>query len=311
MLFNEFAHSLHEYVKPKIGVVPFINNLMGNCLPITLYAKIANTTAYRYYNKGISSIYAKEIYNCIQCDKLKEYIEKATQAITNKEEIVDTFKSEIVDLSIDNYPERLAKLLETIIIEVAESEDNKEAKQDTYEETEKAEEAEQVSHEETEEIKGAEQVSDEETEEIEGAEQVTREELDAIPHTVLRLIYDLILEVLMSMKTLECDGIGIADYVLQYSESEIKLYSKEWKQYNQNYQDYKKLNAKLHTFFERYPCKLFNPALKIRPEYTIDEFWKYNILNEFQRLVSDMRYTSEYYYILKDITIDLEKYFGK
>ena len=297
MLFNEFAHSLHEYVKPKIGVVPFINNLMKNCLPITLYAKIPNTTAYRYYNKGISSIYAKEIYNCIQCDKLKEYIEKATQAITNKEEIVDTFKSEIADLSIDNYPERLAKLLETIIIEVAESEDNKEAKQDTHEETEKAEEAEQVSHEETEEIKGA--------------EQVTREELDAIPHTVLRLIYDLILEVLMSMKTLECDGIGIADYVLQYSESEIKLYSKEWKQYKQNYQDYKKLNAKLHTFFERYPCKLFNPAFKIRPEYTIDEFWKYNILNKFQRLVSDMRYTSEYYYILKDITNDLEKYFGK
>ncbi len=283
MQFSEFAQSLHKYVKPQIGVMPFINNLMLNCLSKSLYAVIPKSTAYRFYNKGISSKYAKEIYNCIQCDKLKDYIEKATQAITNKEEIVDTFKSEIVDLSIDNYPERLAKLLETIIIEVAESEDNKEAKQDTHEETEKAEEA----------------------------EQVTREELDAIPHTVLRLIYDLILEVLMSMKTLECDGIGIADYVLQYSESEIKLYSKEWKQYNQNYQDYKKLNAKLHTFFERYPCKLFNPALKIRPEYTIDEFWKYNILNKFQRLVSDMRYTSEYYYILEDIMIDLEKYFGK
>ena len=293
MYYAEFVQRMRSIDDPGKGMDSFMLDFLGHSFAEGHSFLISPTTAKRYFKGKVektgdsSRVVADEIgafarkhIKCFDINRLSVYIKDITKYHTDKEQIVEMFKDDISDLTEDNYPEKLAQLCKTLM--------------------EKAAGNEVPSTDLTEDKKNEEQ------HETNDSEQNT-DCLSNIPCAAATKINESIIAVLTHLKTLEHQGLEIADWVLLHSEYMLDTRCEFWAEFKREHQEFQKQNAKLHVFFDKYDCCLFEDAYPYRDGIALDSFWRCLLMSRAARIFDKQLHASDYIEILKNISNELDK----
>ena len=145
MLFAEFVQLLHPFFKhlpSSKGIVRYTCNLLDHCFVEGKCGAISDSAAKRYYagirEKGSNTLigdeigaFANDMMHLFDVGRLATYIEECTRAIAVKEDIFNKFNM-VSDLNKDNYPQKLAECLQTVMQEAANNYKAKQSQKATH-----------------------------------------------------------------------------------------------------------------------------------------------------------------------------------
>ena len=290
--FYEFAQKIREIENPKKGMYSFMLDFLGDCFPMGYILKFSDSSAQRYFKgekkkdgRVVDSIghFLTPHMGCFDINRLTAYIKDITKYHTDKKQIVDMFKYDISDLTEENYPEKLSKLCKSLLEKAVEN-------------------------------AGKEEQSTDETEinRIEEQRETSDSEQDTdfllnIPCGIAKNINETIITVLTHLKTLEQQGVEIAEWVLLHSEFMLDTKCELWVDFKREHQEFQKQTVKLHVYFEKYDCCLFGDAFPYRYGIALDSFWRCHLMSRDAWILDRQLHSSDYIEILKNISNELDK----
>ena len=300
MFFATYIQKLHYYIEPTTKRSEFTEKILKM---IVINEKLIDYTdsSYNGFFDGKTQgrgndkkIIGDKICNCAKkivgsldesedknkpLPKFKAYLENLQFNNATKEKLCDSFRCELPNINVDNYIDELSKLLIKIIKVAA----GKESKEENT-------------------IPSIEDITSVEGKNIEHLD----DECSGITLSCLTRINDGIMDLIGLIDILLQKGESLAKEVNRNSISTPYRKCSNWESFQKFYNQYQEKNIALHTYFEKYNCNIFTPAIKFKDKFTSDSFWRCNPMRYTMKLDTKNK-IQEYRGILLEISKELEK----